>query len=81
MFKKDRETGLYDWCPGERGRWLGRYSGKKLIRDIPVHIVTKIKPVGSIKDISILQYLLNLYRQNLLTGQAKQDIEEVIGKK
>lgn len=75
--KAKKLRGFYDWYPGERGRILGRYSGRKMVRDIHVKIAASIAPVGG-KHKSVTQYLFELYKQGLLTGQALEDIKKVI---
>lgn len=78
MSKKIKELrGLYDWYPGERGRILGRYSGRKMVKDIHVKVIAGIAPVGG-RAPSVTQQLFDLYKLGLLTGQALEDIKKVI---
>lgn len=62
--------GLYDWYDKKR-KILGRYSGKKLVPDIHVSLVSKLD--GK----SVTQYMVDMYKEGFLTGKAKKEIEEL----
>jgi len=62
--KEDDQT-LFDWY--ERGKWLGRKVKNELIRDIPVKIVAPLL------EMTVEQYLINMFDRGYLTGRAKED--------
>jgi len=69
--KPNPDMGLFDFH--EKDGWLKRRTKSKWVQDIPYRLVS------SIHGITPDEYLIDLYRKGLLTGKAKEYVENIIG--